>query len=541
MPNHRRLLPLIAFLLLLPAQAPAQVPTPGTVQETLKPPVAPPREAPLPEIKTPPPAKPAAPADERRVKVERFAISGNTLFSEDELRKVIASWEGKELTLTDIYQVADQLTDFYQEHGYSLTTVTVPAQKMQAGAIRLEVVEGRVGKFIFNGNQRYRDQFLTRQLDQVKPGTIVKFKDLEREILLLNDLPGLVARSVLEPGEAYGTTDLILNIEETRATAQATFDNHGPKVVGQWRAGADFNINNPFKFGDTLSLGYTHTESGLLRQGRISYGFPVHRSGTKLKLSYNRADYDVGGEFSALGIDGTSETARIEATQPLIKSRRTNLTWMVGGAHVKGQSDLSGIPLSDDEISYLETGLDFGQRHGDGAITTLSALFATNFRDNSNGDRNNALPPRLELKGGYEYPFRQNWSAALRGEAVLSTDPMPDSNMYSIGGPTSVRAFVSSRLRGDQGALASLELRRFIDLEKVDLQLRGFVDAGLVDSHATAGAPGDSESLTGAGLGLSAMFADYFTLEMLWAKPLDGKESGENRDSRFWFTLNAGF
>jgi hemolysin activation/secretion protein len=519
----------------------AQAPTPGEVQETLRPPPATPEKAPpAPEIRIPPAPQPPAPADERRVRVDRFSISGNTVFSEKELREAISFREGAELTLAEMYEVADLLTRFYQTRGYSLATVTVPAQRLRDGILQLEVVEGRVGRLVFNGNRAYGNEFLSRRFVRMQPGAVVRFAELEREILLLNDLPGLVARSVLQPGAAYGTSDIHLHVRETRINGRATLDNHGRQVIGEWRAGADFTINNPLGFGDALSLGYTHTEAGLLRQGRIGYGFQVHPSGTSFDLNYSRAEYEAGAEFAPLGIEGVSETGRLQVSQPLIRSRRANLAWTVGGAYIKGESDISGLILSDDEITFLETGLHFG-RHRSGGATMLSTLLAGNFRSNSQGDRNDALPPRLEIKGLHEHVLGYGFSALLRGEAVLGTGPLPDSNKYALGGPASVRGFVSSRLRGDYGGMGSLEMRHFWRFADFGLQVRAFLDAGAVVTRGIPGAPRTSESLTAGGAGLGVFFAEHLSLDLQWAKPLDGKESGDDRDSSLWLTVSAGF
>ncbi|SCZ56128.1 ShlB/FhaC/HecB family hemolysin secretion/activation protein [Thiohalomonas denitrificans] len=534
---------LLGFLLLgIPVWAAAQTPTPGVVQETLRPGTTPPAtEAPLPELDPPSAPGPAAPDDERRIPIQRFTFSGNTRHSDEELREVVAEMEGRELTLREIYQVADRLTDFYQKEGYSLTTVTVPAQRMRDGILRLEVVEGRVGELVLRDNQLYSDAFLKRRLQRVAPGSIVRFSDLEREILLLNDLPGLVARSVMQPGDDYGTTDLHLTMEENRFAGLATFDNHGREVVGKWRAGADFYINSPLGIGDRLNVGYTHTESNLLWQGRIGYGLPLSVNGSRLNLSYSRAEYDVGGEFSELEIEGISETARVQVVLPQIRSRRTNLNWVIGGARIKGRSDLEDVPLSDDAVRFVEAGFDFSYLHADGASSNLSAMLATNFDSNSDGLDNEALPPRLELRGGYEHSWSGGWSLLVRGEAVLSDDVMPDSNKYAIGGPASVRGFVSSRQRGDRGGTASLELRRFIKLVFASLQARSFVDVGTVRRQATPDVPSSSDSLAGAGLGLAALFGEGYVIDLQWAAPIDGKDSGEGRNSQFWVSLSASF
>ncbi|MFC1512979.1 ShlB/FhaC/HecB family hemolysin secretion/activation protein [Thermodesulfobacteriota bacterium] len=517
----------------------AQPPTPGAVEESLRPrPTQPEKEMCLPEVQPPSPPRPTPPADQRRVRIDHVTVTGNTIFSEEELHIIIADQEGRELTLTDIYGLADRLTDFYQAHGYSLTTVTVPAQRMLKGVLRLEVVEGKVGKLVFEGNQRYENALLTRHLDRLKPGTILRFADLEGEVLLLNDLPGLLARSVLVPGEAYGTTDINLRMEEKKMAASAVLDNQGRKVVGHWRVGTDFTINNPFKLGDLLSFGYTHTQHNLLRQGRFSYGFPVLPNGSRMNLNYSRAEYDVGGEFSVLNIAGTSETARIQISHPFIRSRKTNLSATIAVAHVRGQSDMQDIPISGDTINFLETGLNYSYRNGSGGLTNLSGQLATNFRSNSDGS-SDALPPRLELHGDYEHLFGHNWSALLRGEAVLTTDPMPDSNKYSIGGPASVRGFVSSQQRGDRGFMGSLEIRRGIAFTHADLLLKGFIDAGEVHSEIVQAGGSRSASLAAAGIGMTIIFADKYNLDLQWAKPIDGNDPGDNYDAPIWATFTA--
>ncbi len=537
---------IIACLSLSLALAPvtlvlAQPPTPGAVQESLRPrPSQPAKDLPLPEVQAPASPRTAPPASERRVRIKRFIITGNTVFSETELRALLADQEGKELTLTEIYGLADRLTDHYQAHGYSLTTATVPAQRMQHGELRLEVVEGKIGKLVFAGNRRYSDAFLTRQLDLLAPGTILRFKDLEGEVLRLNDIPGLLARSVLLPGTEYGTTDINLRMEEKPVAASAVLDNSGRKVIGQWRLGADFTLNNPLKFGDVLGLGYTHSQSNLLRQGRFSYGLPLLPDGSRLNLSYSRAEYDVGEEFAALDITGTSETARLQFSRPFLRSRRNNLAATLGLAHVKGQSEILSIPLNDDEVNFFEAGLNFSHRNASGGLGNLSGQLATNFRSNNGvGTDSDALPPRLELRGDYEHLFRQGWSAALRGEAVLSDDPLPDSNKYSLGGPASVRGFVSSQLRGDQGAMGSLELRKSLTFSRASLILRGFVDAGEVRYEIPMADGSHYDTLASAGLGMTASFAGKYILDLQWAKPIDGKDPGDGLSAPLWVSVIA--
>lgn len=520
----------------------AEAITPGAVEQTLRPLPPPPKEAPPPPSLPPPMSSgPPAQMDERRVKVESFLITGNTVYPESVLKGLLADLVGTELTLKEIYGAADRLTEYYQSHGYSLCTVTVPAQRMKDGILRLEVIEGRVGKLLFTGNQRYSEAFLQDHFEPIEPKTILRLDALERELLLLNDMPGLTVRSALVPGEEYGSTDIQLDVKETPVDASAVLDNQGRDVVGLWRIGADFTINNPGKFGDVIGLGYTHSQSNLLRQGRLNYGFPLTHDGARLNLSYSRADYDVGGDFSELGISGVSETARLQLNQPIIRTRARNLAWTFGLAHVIGQSetDLSTIPLSDDEVNYLETGLDFSRRNKSGGQSTLSALLATNFRSNPDGTDSAALPANLKFNAGHEHILGKGWSAALRGEALFCDDTLPDSNKYGLGGPASIRGFVSSSLRGDQGGFGSLELRRQLQFKTASILLRGFMDAGEVRQRPALAEGSRTDSLTSAGAGASIFISSKYSLDLAWAKPIDGNESGDGNSAMLWTTLTG--
>src|SRR5690606_36348240 len=103
---------------------------PGTVQEPLRQrpelPSAPAAPV-LPEA--PAPAAPGVPPGGRQVLVQRFEIAGNSALPAEELARIVAPFAGRSLTLLEIYEVADAVTRYYRERGYTLATAAVPAQK----------------------------------------------------------------------------------------------------------------------------------------------------------------------------------------------------------------------------------------------------------------------------------------------------------------------------------------------------------------------------------------------------------------------------
>jgi hemolysin activation/secretion protein len=546
--HHRTLLAGVVWGLLWAGGASALEvpPTPGAIEESLR--LAPemPVSEDVPVLDEPPAVRrETVPPGGPGIPVRRFTFEGNTVYGDDELRAVIADREGLELTLEEIYAAADRLTAFYLDHGYSVALVTVPAQRVTDGIVRLQVIEGRIGELHFEGNERYDRTVLRRHLHAVESGTLVRFDRLERSLLLLNDLPGLVARSVLVPGDDPGTSDLRLRVEETPWSGRVILDNHGPESVGQWRLSADAGFNNLSGAGDRLDLGATVSESNLLRQGRIGWSRPVGYDGGRLALNYSRADYDVGGEFTHLDISGRSEIARARYTHPHVRSRGRNLYWHVGASRTRGRSVMEGIPdpLTDGRVDLLEAGLHFdalGERTRHSASLQLGSNLRRNATRGDGLTRDGGIPLRLGLSAGSERFLADGWSLSGRGELQLSADPLPDALQFGIGGPHSVRGFVASRQRGDQGVFTSAELRRYHRLEDGFVTLRGFVDAGHINRRHPLDGQDRNDALAAAGAGVSVLLRERYSLDMSWAKPVHGRESGDD-SNRFWMTLGAAF
>ena len=535
----------VALLMLLPALAVGQSapPTAGTVQETLKKPRAVVPVEPGPSVEAPKPKRPAVPKGGKRVKVNRFVIQGAESIPLEELAALAAKWEGRALTLEEIYGVSDELTSHYHAKGFPLAIVTVPPQKVSGGVIRLEVVEGRTDALRFQGNDKYTDAFLVRQLDEIAPGTVLRFAALERELLLLDDLPGLTARSVVQPGEKYGTSDIVFTLEEDPWEGSLTFDNHGTQAVGEWRLGATLRWNNPTGRGDALDFGYTRTEEGLLDNVSLGYDTLVGRDGGRLGASLAYADYQVGWLFQPLDIAGETATARLHYTHPWWRGRARNLSLGVALSQQEAESTALGAPVSDTELTLLELSLDGSFIYEGSTISTLSATLGTNFRENNTGQQNNRQRLRLVVEAGHERVVAEDWTLFLRGQLVWSPDPLVDTQKFSIGGPQSVRGYITGADRGDRGALVTAELRRRFTLgEELDATLRLFADYGAVKRLVAAPGEADDGHLSSVGVGLLLARNETYTVDLQWANPTARRPAGDGRNNgHLWAAFTANF
>ena len=464
----------------------APAPTPGQVQSTL------PTQLPQPKP-TPPPSLSGAPVNPAGVapggpsfKVNSFSLEGNSAIPTDELQAQIASYVGRNLTLAQLYDVADVLTRYYRERGYGLAYVAPPAQKLSGGNVRLQVVEGHVGAINIQGNNRTRSAVLQKRAAGLHAGDVYTDAAAERAVLLMNDLPGASVHAVLSPGQAFGSSDILFNVDEHAFSGDTSVDDYGRASIGRWRISADANVNSLTGSGDQLSGGITHSENNLLNFGKLAYLFPVGSSST-LTANFNRAFYHVGGlQFGASHIEGSTQNVGLTWQYAAVRTQADSLYWNAGLTHDTSKSLLgagaaNALQTTSTNITLLQLGMLYTRQHEDQSYYTLSGNLWSNGKSNSSGTLNDAEKFHVEFDGSYVKPFADSWDLIGQGSVAYSPDPLVDADKYSLGGPGNVRGFQSADARGDRGLFASLELQRtFIPSVKFPLAWGVFLDSGKV-------------------------------------------------------------
>ena len=88
--------------------------------------------------------------EKRLLSNETFMLRGiqithNTIFDTATLTALVADALGAELSLSQLSELAARLTDYYRSHGYPLARTIIPAQTIEAGVVRLQVIEPRYG------------------------------------------------------------------------------------------------------------------------------------------------------------------------------------------------------------------------------------------------------------------------------------------------------------------------------------------------------------------------------------------------------------
>ena len=87
------------------------------------------------------------------IKVKQIEVVGNSLFH-SEISELITQFQGKSVTITELYELRSSISKLYVDNGYVNSGAYLPAQKLQDGIVKIEVLEGGIESIKVNGNKR---------------------------------------------------------------------------------------------------------------------------------------------------------------------------------------------------------------------------------------------------------------------------------------------------------------------------------------------------------------------------------------------------
>jgi hemolysin activation/secretion protein len=310
------------------------------------------------------PARAATPHRGASFKLNDLRLNGVKALSNEELQSITAPYIGRDVTLTELEELAKAITARYKERGYFLAQAVVPVQTVRDGIVEISVIEGRLGKVdvVVAPDAPLAESRVRGFLAPLQPGEAVSAPAYERAMLLLSDQPGVKVSSGLQEGAQAGTTDLSVEVAAApRWAFTAEGDNHGTQESGRYRVGGTARWLSPFGIGDNLDMRVMVSDSNALQFGRIAYEAPIGTSGLRAGIGLSRVSYELGGQFIDLDARGRANVLDLSLSYPLIRQRQQNLFLRLG-VDVKDLTDelRAADFTSKKRVNGLSAGLDLG-------------------------------------------------------------------------------------------------------------------------------------------------------------------------------------
>ena len=458
------------------------------------------------------------PAGDPTFFIKKIKLTGNTVISDERLMPLVNLGEGKDVNLSILNAIANKVAAVYATEGYLLVRVFVPNQEVKDATVEMVISEGRINKVLVQGNKKLSTEKFQQRMKMVQEEPVLREQTLERVLLELNELMGVKVRAVLKPGDLPGTSDLVMDVTESRPyTFSFDSDNFGSRFTGPVRFGLSMSYANIFTLGDQFATRWTRSEYGQDSYTPF-YTIPINSYGTRMKVSYTFLENELKDKLEYLAAGGSLHSVGLELSHLMHKSQTASFSVRTGLDLKSFENEAQGINTTKDNLMNVSLGFEGNLSDSFLGRTFYDLNFEMGLRE---GDSSRGLISRA---GGHGKIFTTNINVIrlqsakilnsyfiLKFQGQMNNTRALSSYLMGIGGMGSVRGYPLSAYQGDKGYNLSTEYtvpfpwqvkwhRNFPDLSKV-LSVVSFLEHGKIFVRDKR--PGEvDQKITTAGGGL---------------------------------------
>jgi hemolysin activation/secretion protein len=408
-----------------------------------------------------------------------FRVEGNTVLSVREIERAVSPFLGEKRHFSDVEAARKALEDSFQKAGYQTVFVEIPEQRVVGGVIRLHVLEGKVGQTRVTGSRYYELGEIRAGAQQLAPGSVPDFHQVQQEMAELNKLPDRQVSPIITAGRVPGTLDVNLSVKDELPL-------HGDIE--------DDNYASPFTTADRLNAS-VHYDDLWQRQHSVALNYQLapadHDETNVLYATYLWRFVGSDDAVSVYGIRSNSNVAVVGSSTILGNAKIAGTRWIhpLGSGMSQESSYFNSLTLGIDRkdfaqtnisaltgsldvlppITYYPLSLSYGAtvvrdsgslQFSLGAVTAPRGLF---------GNTDQKFRSRRVLGDASYFVWKpsvsgdrwlaQRWSIYGIVEGQWTNDPLIPNEQFITGGAASVRGYRESEVSGDRGIHGTLELR----------------------------------------------------------------------------------
>ncbi len=508
----------------------------------------------LPEIEVYPMGEAAPPGASKIISMLKgINFVGVTRYSDADLKEYYQKYLGKKISLTQVFTIAEQIQEKFRTDGFILTRVIVPEQKVSNGIFKIQAIEGFVNNIKIEGDIGPVQDRVRATLNNLLYQQPVTEADLERYLLLVNDLPGIRAVGYLRANKGeLGASELVIQAERKAFEGYAYVNNRGSRFTGPHRFVMMARENSATFLGEQIEGLFLHSLfDDEQRFGQLTIRQPLTSEGLLLELSAGFGPSRPGFGLDVIDTETEALTVNAKLSYPVIRSRKHNLYIEGGFQSIDQEVRILDEKITRDQLRvfFANALYDFKDDYGGLSQVTVGIRQGLDVFDASEkGD-----PDLSRAEGASEFTslnlyvsrhqhLWENLSLFLAGTGQYSFDTLLSAEEFILGGERFGRGYNPAELAGDSGLGISTELQYTVPgpfqfWESV--QGYGFYDFGVVWNRDQG--EKSHESLASAGFGLRNQFLEHFFVDLEVAWPLTLKPETYDKEPRFFFQVLTRF
>lgn len=480
--------------------------------------------------------------------LEGIELEGVTVYDESKLTSFFENKIGQSVTFQDLRGIAQAITDKYRNDGYILSRAIFPMQVVEEGCVRLQVLEGYFSSYVIDESYEGPKDRLEAYAKKIIRSRPLKNRELERYLLLMNDLPGLEVTSVIRPASGIpGAAVLVLQVREKRLSVAAELNNRGSRFVGPHHLSLSVQAEGYLGWDERISgrmLAASQTDE--MRYANLTYHQTFGSEGLTGYVSGAYSTQEPGFTLNQFDVDSRSRTLTFGVEYPLLRSRNKNFRLGLDFDIRNSRSEIADVLFSRDRIRSLRLRATYDFLDSLGGVNVIQtelsqgiSIFGASDDTDQNLSRFKGKPEYTKISAylSRNQHLFDKWSvfAAVTGQYAFDT--LLSSEEFAFGGANFGSAYDASEITGDHGAAIRTEARWSWTGEPITwVQLYGFHDYGCVwRRESTRESQLDAAS---AGFGIRLRAGKNLSATAEIAKPLTRKVGAEDdREARAFFSV----
>lgn len=400
-----------------------------------------------------------------------------------EIDAALAPFSGPQRDFADVQRALESLESLYRQKGFNTVYVTVPEQVLEAGVVRLKVVEGRIGQVRVEGLRHFSEANIRASLPMLREGEAPSGTRLSENIQLANENPAKEVQVTMGVGDREGEVNARIKVNDEKPwRVVASLDNTGTQATGQHRLGVSLQHHNVLDSDQSFSLAYTtapQKPKGVdVDIYSLGYRIPLYRLGDSIDLLYAKSSVGVPASSpslaGALGIVGKGEILSLRYNWLLPRQGEYSSRVIfaldqrdmksacetASGAAFQGVAGCEPYRVQPFSATYSGRwqGVEQSAGFNAGIVSNTSSSSRLSY-DLASGNRE--APVRFMLvRGGASLAqtLPHDWQVRFNGQLQLSNRPLVPTEQFSLAGSTAVRGFNERAVATDRGHVVQSEL-----------------------------------------------------------------------------------
>lgn len=489
--------------------------------------------------------------------INEYLVRGNTLIDSVDIENAVEPFLGPGRSLNDVHAARDALQKLYQAKGFQSVVVEVPPQQVKGGVLLLQVAENHIGRMRIEGSKYHSPQAIRDAVPSLAEGTVPDFTKVQQELTDLNREPDRQVVPLLSPGSLPQTMDVTLKVDDTYPVhGSIEVNNDHSADTPDLRTVVNLRDDNLWQLGHTISASYivAPQDPQATEVFALSYLAPLNSAWSLLGSAYkSNSNANILGGTTVLG-KGNAYSLQATRQLPDLGHYTQSVSFGISRKHFD-QNITLGADTSAAPLTYVPLTVSYsGQRASDKSSVdfTLAGTFGLRGIGSGNSafdnQRYNSREDFAYLHADFDYThtYAGGYVLFVRAGGQLATVPLVSSEQLAAGGENSVRGYLSAEDTGDNGALASFELRSpsfasWLGSFVNDWRAYFFVDGAhvlLIDPL-----PGQNGRFTLLSTGFGTRFVVFRDIngQLEYAYPLRADAQTKLHDGNLLFSLKAGF